>query len=95
MKKTFKISGWAYRDDIYPCWGIYFLRVHKQTITKNSLIRFIKTSLSLLSIINTFVQDIVSNWASRIELSIRYNNDTASMGHLIRENQAISKIFIV
>lgn len=50
---------------------------------------------TIVSSLNSYTQELVSNWASRIEWSIKYSQpDSTILNRLINENQSISSIFI-
>jgi two-component system, OmpR family, phosphate regulon sensor histidine kinase PhoR len=48
---------------------------------------------SIVSSINSYSQDVLINWASRLELSLKFNSDSLIFNRLITENPAIKGIF--
>lgn len=50
---------------------------------------------TIVSSINTYNQDVVSNWASRIELMLNYPGNLKSFEKLTAENKAITAIYTV
>jgi two-component system, OmpR family, phosphate regulon sensor histidine kinase PhoR len=49
---------------------------------------------SIVSSINSYSQDIVGIWASRLELSLKYHSDSSIFNRLVNENPAITGIYL-
>ncbi len=49
---------------------------------------------TIISSVNSYAQDVPSNWASRLELWIKDPADTTSFNRLVNENRSITGIYI-
>jgi len=83
---------------IFPIALITFYEYSKLNDNEKLINAVYKNQLeTIVSSINSYTQDIAGNWASRLELSVKYKNssDTAILNRLINENQAIRSVFMV